>query len=70
LNEPTRGHVPEIEVLDLNMAIDVRANSFDQGNQAADCIVDCINSSVQDITHDKAKATEHSNIDEGNLSNI
>jgi len=39
-------------------------------NHAIDCIVDCINSSVQDSAHGLAKVTEHSNIDEGNISNI
>jgi len=54
LDEPTREHVPGIQVLDLNMKIDVKDNSFDQVSQATDCIVDCINSSVQDIAHDQA----------------
>ena len=39
-------------------------------NQAADCILDCINSLVQGIIHDQAKVNVHFNIDEGNLSNI
>jgi len=45
LNEPTREHVLGIEVLDLNMKIDVKGNSFDQVSQVADCIV-CIKSLV------------------------
>lgn len=68
LDEPTTKHFPGI---DLNMIIDVKGNSFDQMNQATNAIVDCIKSSVQDITQDQAKVNEHSNnIDEGNLSNI
>ncbi|KAJ8438767.1 hypothetical protein Cgig2_009885 [Carnegiea gigantea] len=39
-------------------------------NQATDGMADCINSSVEDITHDQATANGYSNnIDEGNLSN-
>ena len=70
LSEPTRECAPGIEVFDLNMKIDVKGNSFDQVSQVADCIVDCINSSVQDIGHDQVKVTERANIDEGDLSNI
>jgi len=70
LDESTRENVPGTEVLDLNMAVDVKLNTFDQVNQAADCILDGINASVQGITGDQAKVNEHFNIDEDNLSNI
>ena len=68
LDEPTREHVPGKEVLDMNMVVDVKVDSFDQVNQVADCILDCVNPLIQGITDDQAN--EHFNIDEGSLSNM
>ena len=64
LNEPTRDHVLGTKVLDMTIEAYVKLNSSDQVKQAADCILDYINSGVQGITHDQANENEHFNIDE------